>query len=357
MRHPCLRLQVLGLACAGLLVGCSGGPPAEKKATAQLASMVKDPYFSRQWYLANDGSLGVKGADVNAEKAWAVTLGSPNIIVAILDDGVDLGHEDLKDKLVPGIDLVDGDAKASPNAWDAHGTACAGIAAAVSGNAKGIMGIGANVKIMPVRIAQTAEGGSEWIVNATILEQGIREAVNAGAHVLSNSWGHHAPSNGVNAAIDGAIAAGRVLVFAAGNSDGAVHWPANRAGSRAVVAVSATDEWDQFKKPGSTTWGSNYGPEITLAAPGIHMYTTDVSGAGGFNRQGDYHDTFSGTSAATPLVAGVAALILSQNPRLSPAEVKRRLQQGGKDLGAPGPDDYFGSGRLDACRALQGPNC
>ena len=127
--------------------------------------------------------------------------------------------------------------------------------------------------------------------------------------------------------------------------------------SKIILAVSATNEWDEFKTKtsadGETWWGSNFGPQISVSAPGVHIYTTDISGSDGY-ANGDYVATFNGTSSATPFVAGVAALVLSEDPGLVPSQVRIRLQDTADDLGPSGFDNEFGYGRLNAFAALQG---
>ena len=318
------------------------------------AATPDDPLYPKQWGLHNAGAVGIADADIDAPEAWQIHKGSGEIIVAIIDEGVDTQHPDLKDKIVTPYDATDGDDDQEPNAGDGHGTACAGIAAAITHNGVGVAGVGWNIKILPVRIAQGSPGGG-WITSNAIIEDGIRTAVDRNAHVLSNSWGGGSPSSAINSAIDYAIAKNRVVVFAAGNSSSAVGYPANLSTSKTIIAVSATNEWDQFKtsssSDGETWWGSNFGPEINVAAPGVHIYTTDISGSGGY-ANGNYVANFNGTSSATPFVAGVAALLLSQNPSWGPAQVRNQLQNTADDLGATGFDNQFGYGRLNAWGAL-----
>jgi subtilisin family serine protease len=147
------------------------------------------------------------------------------------------------------------------------------------------------------------------------------------------------------------------VVFAAGNDSGPVIYPANLSLSKVVIAVSATNEWDQFKTETSFDredwWGSCFGPEINVSAPGVHIYTTDISGSGGYS-SGDYIENFNGTSSATPIVAGTAALVLSKNPGWTPTQVRNQIQSSADDLGSSGFDNKFGHGRINACNALGG---
>ena len=317
-----------------------------------------DPFYSKQWYLNNTGSPnGQADADIDAMEAWDIHKGSSTTIVAIIDEGVETNHNDLKDKIVTPYDATDGDNNQEPNSWDGHGTSCAGIAAAVTDNGIGIAGVGWNVKIMPVRIAYSNYENGPWITSNAIVEDGIRTAVDRGAHVLSNSWGGGSPSSAINSGIDHAVTHNRVVVFAAGNDSGSVIYPANLSLSKVVIAVSATNEWDQFKTKTSfddeNWWGSSFGPEVSVSAPGVHIYTTDISGSAGYSN-GDYVENFNGTSSATPIVAGTAALLLSKNPGWTPTQVRNQIQSSADDLGSSGFDNKFGHGRINACNALGG---
>lgn len=329
-----------------------------KPAKRSPAATPSDTLYKKQWYLNNTGSpRGIRDADIDAPEAWDIHQGSASTIIAIIDEGVDTNHTDLKDKIVSPYDATDGDDNQEPKPSDAHGTACAGIAAAVTNNGIGVAGIGWNVKIMPVRIAYSDSSGRYWITSDEIIEDGIRTAVNRGAHVLSNSWGGGSPSGAINSGIDYAVTNNCVVVFAAGNSSGPVIYPANLSTGKVVIAVSATNEWDQFKTEKSFDredwWGSCFGPEVSVSAPGVHIYTTDITGSSGYS-WGDYISTFNGTSSATPLVAGTAALLLSKNPGWTPTQVRNQLQSTADDLGPKGFDNKFGYGRINACNALGG---
>ena len=318
-----------------------------------------DELYSCQWALSNDGSVGLKDADIDADGAWqmvAVATEKQSVIVAIIDVGVDINHEDLAAKVVTPYDAMDRDNDQQPNGPDSHGTACAGIAAAISNNALGIAGVdGGTAKILPVRIA-TGGSGNTWITSDAIIEDGLRTAVDRGAHVLSNSWGGGLPSNLINSGIRYALDGGRIVVFATGNSfSSTVGYPASLSQSSAVIAVGATNQWDELKSPnsqdGETWWGSNYGDAVSVVAPGVQIHTTDNSGNDGYDST-DYFAAFNGTSSATPHVAGIAALMLSVNPELTPVEVRSILQATAEDLGDPGFDIYYGHGRVNAERAV-----
>lgn len=329
--------------------GSSGPSPA--------TTTPNDPFFAQQWGLNNTGGVGVADADIDAPEAWDHERGTDQVTIAILDEGVDTQHPDLQNKIVTPYDATDGDNDQTPNSWDGHGTACAGIAAAITANGLGVAGVAWDVRILPVRIASSACNGCNWTTSAAIIEDGLRTAVDRGAHVLSNSWGGGLPSNAITAGIDYAITHDRVVVFAAGNDAGPVSYPGTLSSSRTIITVSATNEWDEFKtttsQDGENWWGSNFGPEINIAAPGVHIYTTDIHGTDGYVN-GDYVPNFNGTSSATPFVAGAAALLLSQDPAMTPAQIRDRLQNAADDLGAAGFDNQFGHGRLNLANAFGG---
>jgi subtilisin family serine protease len=297
-----------------------------------------------------------------------VTTGDPGIIIAILDDGVEIAQEDLAAKIHSTWNAAYNDTDLRLQDWDRHGTAVAGIAAAATNNGLGIAGIGANISLMPVRVWDTDQWGRLTAPHARVSDAILTAAETA--NVLSASFTLGSTSfPDVEDAIDTVMAPplARVVVFAAGNDAvSTVSFPASLAETikngqpRPLIAVAATDNSDVVKtrNPLDATgcdWGSNQGAAISVAAPGVAIVTTDRSGAKGYcNAE---YTFFNGTSAATPLVAGTAALILSQDPTLSPAEVKERLEATAKDLGAPGHDTAYGWGRIDACKALLGANC
>lgn len=315
----------------------------------KLADPVNDPFYSQQWALDK----------MNVPEAWKINQGLSSIKIAILDEGVDINHRDLKDKIVTPYDAVDDDDNQQPNSWDAHGTACAGIAAAMTNNDTGVAGVAPNCKIMPIRIAYSSSPSSNWTTNATWIARGIRKAVDRGADVLSNSWGGGSYSTTIRNAFQYALSDGRggkgcVTICASGNEDVlGVSYPAKYP---ECLACGASNQWDERKSKtsldGENWWGSNYGPELDFVAPGVQIYTTDISGTGGYSST-DYTPRFNGTSSATPNAAGVAGLVLSVDPDLRYWEVADILRLSAKDLGSGGRDDEHGWGRIDAEKALQ----
>jgi thermitase len=313
-----------------------------------------DEFLNRQWYLNNTSNPNF---DVRAIDGWRISKGVEDIIIAIIDEGVDTLHPDLKDKIVSQFDAVENDNDQQPQDNAGHGTSCAGIAAASTNNGLGVSGIGWNNKIMPIRIAKVNSGG-RWETNANIIANGILEAVNRGARVLSCSWGGGTPSSYINSSIDYAISKNCIVVFAAGNDASSVNYPANLSLEKKIITVAATNEWDESKsrtsQDGEDWWGTNFGPEIVVSAPGVHMTTTDITGDGkGYEPDSDYIFDFNGTSSSTPLVAGAIALLLSRDSNLTVDGIIELIKNNSDDLGDPGFDNHFGFGRLNVLKLLR----
>jgi len=308
-------------------------------------------FYPNQWGLNNTGQNGgTVGIDINAPEAWTMTRGCNNIRVAVIDQGIDLDHPDLAANLLPGFDATDGgDGGTNGDCWgnDAHGTCCAGIIGAIN-NTIGTIGVAHDCRIIPIRVSYTQNNNEiwddDWVVNA------INHAwEDDGADVLSCSWRYQnvvAVNNEINNALTlGRNSLGCVIVFAAGNFNNSVSYPANS--NPDIIAVGAMSPCGQRKRsssnirdvnPGVSTdpqgvscdnekwWGSNYGNQLDLVAPGVFVPTTDIQGNAGYNTStgiaGNYYQTFNGTSSATPHVAGVAALILSINSTLTQDQVR-----------------------------------
>lgn len=322
----------------------------EAAAIPSPAAPPTDPGFAYQWGLKK----------IEAPEAFDISMGSSNISIAIIDEGCDLTHEDISYKL-PGYDAYDGNDDPTPQPSDGHGTSCAGIAAALANNNKGGAGVAPNCKVLPIRIAKGI-GGGYWDTTDAKVADGIRKAVERGADVLSNSY-RLGPSTVVTNAFKYAQTNGRggkgcSIAAATANDDvRGVAYPANLSPTiLGFMAVGASNQWDQRKSKtsldGENWWGSNYGPEVDVVAPGVKIYTTDIMGAGGYGG-GNYIPNFNGTSSATPHVAGLMGLILSVDSDLRSWEVEDIIKLTAIDLGPAGRDEEFGFGRIDCRRALE----
>jgi len=287
-----------------------------------------DPYWNEQW-----GSR-----KIGADKAWNTTLGDPSVLVAVIDTGIDWDHPDLVANYVPlGYDWVNNDT--NPMDDDGHGTHVAGIIAATFNNSIGVAGV-AQVGIMAEKVAdQYGRCSAERIAS------GIIHAADQGADIINMSFGGYNNSDTIHDAIKYANNSGVLLVAAAGNFMRDDEFYPAAYGE--VIAVSATDAMDD-----PAVWdydqssGTNYGEWIDLAAPGTHIYSTWWN---------DAYKYLSGTSMASPYVAGVAALVWSRYPTLTPEQVKKHLQYTAYDAGSPGFDYFLGCGRVNASSAVELP--
>ncbi|MGH9271803.1 MAG: S8 family serine peptidase, partial [Ilumatobacteraceae bacterium] len=237
-----------------------------------------------------------------------------------------------------------------------HGTACAGI---IASRGKKVTGLAHGVSLVAARIAK-GDGGQGWIFDDFNTADAIDWCWDdARADVLSNSWGGGPPVDVITNAFrrartDGRQGKGAVVVVAAGNSQMDVSYPGNLPD---ILTVGASNEWDRRKtktsQDGENWWGSNFGTGLDLMAPGVHILTTDISGARGYT--GGLTATFNGTSSATPFVAAAAGLLLSARPGLGEADVRRHLVATADRmfLGNGGPDANSGAGRLNAFNALR----
>lgn len=275
------------------------------------ATTATDPYYVSSWHLP----------DINAPLAWDFNNGSGTVI-AILDTGVDSTHPDLAPNIVPGWNVYDNTADTAD--VYGHGTSVAGAAAAAANNGIGSAGLAWGAKIMPIRISD-ANGYAYF----STVAQGIYWAADHGARVVNVSFNGVAGSATVQAAADYLRAKGGVVVVAAGNSGAAEAI----APSASLLAVSATDRG--AVKAGFTSTGAY----VDMAAPGVGIFTTTRGGGYG---------SASGTSFASPLVAGAAALAISANPALTAAQVDAVVLTTARDLGTAGYDTTFGSGLLNA---------
>lgn len=347
-----------------------------------------DPYYNRQWSIANTGSVlqghGTPDADMDVDSAWMLTTGDPTIKVGIIDSGVDTLHEDLMANLLPGYDAVSDstDGYPTPNyPEDGHGTCCSGIVAAVKDNNKVTTGIAPLCKIIPVRafyyILLQGSSGPLPYSTATAFADAIGWAWSvSGADILSNSWGlppallSFLPGGmqPVNDAIQQAYTNGRngkgtAMFFSSGNDNDSLGpiWPSSLL---QTIAVNATSMCDERKNPADCSgenWGGDYGPGLDFSAPGVKIATTDMNGNKGFTAQ-NYTFTFNGTSAACPNAAGVGALLLSLRADLTAEDVQNIIAMSAEKVGGYNYDSSFtngtwsrelGYGRVNAYQALQ----
>lgn len=293
----------------------------ERDGLAKAAFVPNDPWLvsGKQWHLAR----------VQAPLAWNVSVG--NVTVAILDSGVNRTHPDLASRVLPGYDFLENDN--DPSDDNGHGTAVAGVVAAAGNNGIGVAGLAFGCSILPVKIADSA-----GIAAYSDIASGIKYAVDRGARVINISMAGDSSSKTLQNAIDYAWAKNVLVVAAAGNNSSAT--PLYPAACEHVTAVSATDLYDTMAA------FSSFGAHIKVSAPGENIWTTQQDP---FQLYGSWR----GTSFASPVVAGIAALALSVSPRLTPADVAAILQNTAEDKGAPGPDILFGYGRVNAYAAVR----
>lgn len=308
-----------------------------------------DPMFGDQWGLQR----------IEAPRAWEIVRGDPSVTVAVIDEGVELGHPDLElhpESWNASTDTPDG----SPTGD--HGTACAGIVAARLDNAQGVAGIAGGSRVMAIATATWAD---------VDIAEGLYFAADNGARVVSMSFGVYPSWNFwdfdlIRDALQYAHDQGLVLVAASGNED----WAESRfpGSDTRTLCVGGSNRSDERKRGGDSSsepgWGASYGPDLDVVAPCLEIPTTDRFGAAGYDA-GDYYDRFNGTSAATPHVAGLAALMLSLRPSLSNVEVRSLIEStcdkispnlysfanvAGKPSGTW--NEEVGYGRVNAERAL-----
>jgi thermitase len=290
----------------------------EPNMRVQAQLVTDDPYWAYQW----------GPQKIEADWAWNTTIGDPSVLVAVVDTGICYTHPDLAANYVPlGYDWVNMDS----DPWDdhGHGTHCAGIIAAVLNNGVGIAGL-AQVRVMAEKVLDSGGGGT-WDAVAN----GIINATDSGADIISMSLGGYGDSELVHEAVKYAYDAGVLVIAAAGNDN--TNMKLYPAGYDEVIAVAATDQYDN--KAGFSNWGD----WIELAAPGVDIYSTVPWG----------YESWSGTSMATPHVSGVAALVWSRYPSNTRDWVRLWLRYAGDDLGDPGFDIYYGYGRANARKAVE----
>lgn len=301
---------------------------AQKDMLNELKMTPNDPYFTND--ARDDRKLwGLKA--IGADKAWDLTQGE-EIIVAVVDSGVDSKHPDLVNNLwrnakgTHGYDFSDKDDY--PDDADGHGTHVAGTIGATGNNGIGVIGVAPKVKIMAAKIFPNAYD--------TVCANALRYVVDNGARVINNSWGPtgRSPSNpAVEKVIDYAHSKGVVVVFAAGNSNDNADYYSGANYSK-TISVAAVDKY--YRRASF----SNYGKTVDIAAPGVSIMSTWPN---------NKYNSIQGTSMASPHVAGLAALILSKNPKLTNEEVRTIL----KNTATKVSDTTIGAGVINAYEAVK----
>lgn len=313
---------------------------AEKNMDARLDL---DDDYPLQWHLNNTGQLGgTPGEDIRAEAAWSIFTGSSNIRIGVIDSGVELGHDDLTGKS-SGDSYTTG--SNFPTGTQNHGTHVAGIAAASHNNIGKVRGVDANARIESRRIFQadrvSLPNNPDGYVGDSEAASKIISAVDAGSHILNNSWGGSSYSTTVRMAFAYAYKLNRAAVVAMGNNNSSVtQYPAGFG--QGIIAVGATNNlgdrwfWNSYQ-------GSNYGNHIDVAAPGDLIYSTIT---------GNSYTRYTGTSMATPIVSGIASLLKGYNPNLYNDDIEQIIRISADDKGPTGWDQEYGTGRVNARKAL-----
>ena len=312
---------------------------AELDGIGGILQTPNDPSFSRQYGLHNTGQTvegvpGVPDADIDAPEAWDISVGSASVIVAVIDTGVSNSHPDLTANRIGGWNTIDDNTDTDDSWLISHGTHCAGIIGAVGNNARGVTGVNWDVSIMPVKVLNWLGAGTESDV-----AQGIQWAADHGADVASLSLGFSGRSSVVDNAVAYADAAGVLVVAASGNDPNAPI--GSPAAAPEAMAVGATDNRDQIASFTTT------GPQMSVTAPGVDVYST-------YDTLFDpnTYSYLSGTSMACPHVSGLGALIKSVDSGLTNHEIREIIESTADDKGAPGWDETFGFGRINAHAAL-----
>lgn len=326
-----------------------------------------DPRFqsNHQWGLYNWTN---PGKDIHAPQAWEINTGRSDVIIAVIDGGVDYTHSDLdpgnRSRIIQGYDVADNDSNPmddipSQYGFANHGTAVAGIIGAITNNNQQVAGVMWDAKIMPVKVAYTSSpwwdpfGWSMGGAPHSKVAAGVDWARQNGANIINLSLGGQGVSgnwystfinNPVTQATYNAYLSGVLVVAAMGNDDNQiVNYP---AGFPWTMAVGASNQNDQ--RVTGVGWGSNTGSHIDVVAPGISYYST---------YRNNQENSFGGTSAATPVVSGVAGLILSQSRdldlNLTHDDIRNVIRVTADDKGSAGFDNEYGYGRVNAYEALK----
>lgn len=268
---------------------------------------------------------------IDAASAWAVTTGSPDVKVAVVDTGVDHQHPDFGGRVAKGYDFINNDDDAMDDHY--HGTHCAGSIAAGIGNG-GVVGVAPNVSMVAVKVLSKSGSGSYAGV-----ANGIIYAADSGAQIISMSLGGPSSSAVIDDAVKHAISKGALVVAAMGNDNSErPSYPAAAPGVMAVGSTMVGDKRSSF---------SNFGKHISVGAPGSDILSTVPGGK---------YKSLSGTSMATPHTAGLCALVKSRFPEFTADQIRAQVEKTSDDVGEAGFDKFFGHGRINAGRAIPKPD-
>lgn len=289
---------------------------AEVDQRVSVSFTPNDPYYGSQWHLAKIG----------ASSAWDYTQGA-GVTIAILDTGVESTHPDLAAQMVPGWNFYDNNVNTSD--VHGHGTKVAGTAAASSNNNTGVGSVAGAAKIMPIRVSD-ATGYAYY----STIAQGLTWAADQGVRVANVSFDGVARSSAIQTAAQYMKDKGGLVVVGTGNNG----INETIAETTTMIPVSATNSNDAI-----TSW-SSFGNFVAVAAPGEGIWTTQTGGT---------YSAVNGTSFASPLTAGVVALMMAGNSSLPNSQIEKLLFSTTIDLGSAGRDVYFGYGRVNAAAAVQ----
>jgi subtilisin family serine protease len=346
---------------------------AELNYRVSICKEPDDPLYPLQWPLDNTGQdypvsgkynppPGTPDSDIDAPQAWDAHTGSSEVIVAVVDTGVDYNHRDLQGNIwinsdeipyngfdddgngyiddIYGSDFINHDR--DPIDDNGHGTHCSGTIAAAGNNGLDIAGVCWNAKIMALKfLNKNGEGFSSDAATA------IYYAAKMGADVISNSWGGPYYSEALEEAIDYAHSQGVIMVASAGNDNSdSTHYPSFYEHMIAVAATNSNDQKAPF---------SNYGYQIDIAAPGVDVLSLRATGTSLGTIYDDYTTIASGTSMACPHAAAIIALIISNHPDTYTDVITARLFETTDDISTqnPGYDGRLGTGRINAYKAVR----